>query len=236
MNTPTAITEFHFKTNSPDQKALLRAWLPEIEEAARTYELDDRTVSFCIAAMRLIARSNKLKDFTLAQVANSSGYSRSTFFRQFESYHGFLLKCYQISCRLAASVYEQKLDGRNMSLNEFCTFTMDLYYGAVCAAPNELVQLLWREHNLTHIELHPHLSKVAIIIKDFLAQNQQTQHLCIELKELEGVIRCLDTYLLTARIEGNSTWETSLNYCQIWKMFNGYLLACDPHCRSILLL
>lgn len=227
MNTPTAIIDFDFKTNPADQNALLRAWMPEIENAARLYESDNRIVAFWTAAMRLIACSKSLEDFTLAQLAVKAGYSRSTFFRQFESYTCFLLKGYQLSCSLSLNVYEQHLDRQNMSLDDFCTFTADVYFGAICATPNELTQLLWHEHNLSHTEFHPHLRKIAIIMRNYLAKNPQTQHLRIELKELEGVVRCLDLDLLTLRLENDSKWGTPPHYQRLRKMLHGYFLACD---------
>ena len=227
MNTPTAITDFDFKTNSTDQKALLRAWMPEIEDAARSYEPDDHLVAFWTATMRLIAASKTLEDFTLAQVAVKAGYSRSTFFRRFESYTCFLLKGYQLSCSLSLNVYKKHLDRQNMSLDDFCAFTADVYFSAICATPNKLIQLLWDKHNLSHTEFHPHLREIAIIMRDYLAQNPQTQHLRIELKELEGVVRCLDLDLLTVRLEGDAKWGTPLHYQRLRKMLHGYFLACD---------
>jgi AraC-like DNA-binding protein len=221
-----AITDFDFETHDADMDALIAAWLPEIEAAAEVHVPDDRFMSFLVAGLRLGARSKSLKGFNMMEVINKAGYSRSTFFRLFEGYTGFLFKGYQLTCRLSVIVYRKHLQGRELSLDEFCTFTADVFYGANCSIPNEVIQMLWREHDLTHQQFHPHLGELAPMIRDYLAANPQTGHLVIDVEELDGVLKTLDLVILNARIEGDALWGTPFYYKKLRKMIKGYLITC----------
>jgi hypothetical protein len=222
-----AITDFDFATQPADPDLLIQAWMPEIEQAATTYVPDDRFIAFLTAALRLGARSKSLKGLNMMAVVEKAGYSRSTFFRLFEGYTSFLFKGYQLSCLLSTKVYAQHLRDQKLSLEEFCTFTADVFYGANCTIPNEIVQMLWREHNVSHAEFHPHLTELAPTMQTYLSQNPQTQHLQIDVEELDGVLKNLDLVILNARLEDNEQWGTPFYYKKLKKMLQGYLIACE---------
>ena len=226
MSGSIPITDFDFETHDADMDALIAAWLPEIEAAAEAHVPDDRFMSFLVAVLRLGARSKSLKGFNMMEVINKAGYSRSTFFRLFEGYTGFLFKGYQLTCRLSTIVYQQHLQDQELSLDEFCTFTADVFYGANCTIPHEVIQMLWREHDLTHLEFHPHLTELAPVIRDYLAANPQTAHLSVDVEELDGVLKTLDLVILNARLEDNALWGTPFYYKKLRKMIKGYLIAC----------
>ena len=192
MTAHLAITSFNFLTQPADQDALIRAWVPEIEAAAAEHVPDDRFVAFLTAAIRLGARSKSLEGFNLMQIVEKAGYSRSTFFRLFEGYTAFLFTGYKISCLLSTKVYARHLVAQERALDEFCTFTADVLIETNCTIPNEIVQMLWREHKLPHLAFHPHLSELAPIMAHYLSQNPQTQHLKVDVDELDGVIKCID--------------------------------------------
>lgn len=227
MPQPLAITDFDFSTQPADQDALIKAWVPEIEAAAADHVPDDRFVAFLTAALRLGARSKSLEGFNLMQIVEKSGYSRSTFFRLFEGYTSFLFRGYKLSCLLSTKVYARHLTAQERSLDEFCTFTTDVFFGANCTIPNEIVQMLWQEHNLAHQEFHSHLSELAPIMVRYLAQNPQTRHLEIDVDEFDGVLKSLDLDILTARLEDNPLWGTPFHYKKLRKMLRGYLVACS---------
>jgi hypothetical protein len=226
MNQPLAITDFDFATELADADRLVEVWLPEIERVLTTFEPDDRFIAFLTAALRIGARSKNLKHLNLMDVVEKAGYSRSTFFRLFEGYTGFLFKGYQLSCLLTTKVYAQHLVDQQLSLEEFCKFTIDVFYGANCAMPHEILQLLWREHNLLHAEFHPHVADLAPLIQSYLNRNPQTQYLQIDVEELNGVLKSLDFVMLNARIEDNAQWGTPFYYKKLTKMLQGYLSAC----------
>lgn len=227
MTTTLTITGFNFAAEPADPDRLIEAWLPEIEQAAVTHVPDDRFIAFLTAALRLGARSKTLKGFNLMEVIEKAGYSRSTFFRLFEGYTGFLLKGYHLTCQLSGKVYARHLEDREMDLDQFCAFTADVFYGANCTIPNEIIQMLWKEHNLTHAEFHPHLADLASIIADYLAKNERTKHLAVDPAELSGVIHNLDLDILTARLEGNPAWGTPHYYQKLRRLLHGYLLTLD---------
>ncbi|MCV2874820.1 hypothetical protein OE810_00990 [Rhodobacteraceae bacterium XHP0102] len=222
---PLAITDFDFDKHSADPDALISAWVPEIEEAAHQYVPDDKFIAFLVAALRLGARSKSLEGLNVMRLIEKAGYSRSTFFRLFEGHTSFLLKGYQLTCQLSTQVYAKHLADQPRSLNEFCTFTADVFYGANCTIPHEILQMLWKEHNLTHQEFHPHLDGLTSIIADFLAKNAQTKDLSIDRAELSGVIQSLDLDILTARLEDNPDWGTPLYYKKLRRLLHGYLLT-----------
>jgi AraC-like DNA-binding protein len=226
MSGSIPITDFDFETHDADMDALIAAWLPEIEAAAEAHVPDDRFMSFLVAVLRLGARSKSLKGFNMMEVINKAGYSRSTFFRLFEGYTGFLFKGYQLTCRLSTIVYQQHLQDQELSLDEFCTFTADVFYGANCTIPHEVIQMLWREHDLTHLEFHPHLTELAPMIREYLAANPPTAHLSVDVEELDGVLKTLDLVILNARLEDNTLWGTPFYYKKLRKMIKGYLIAC----------
>lgn len=226
MSGSIPITDFDFETHDADMDALIAVWLPEIEAAAEAHVPDDRFMSFLVAVLRLGARSKSLKGFNMMEVINKAGYSRSTFFRLFEGYTGFLFKGYQLTCRLSTIVYQQHLQDQELSLDEFCTFTTDVFFGANCTIPHEVIQMLWREHDLTHLEFHPHLTELAPMIRDYLAANPQTAHLSVDVEELDGVLKTLDLVILNARLEDNALWGTPFYYKKLRKMIKGYLIAC----------
>lgn len=221
-----AITDFDFATQPADPDLLIQAWMPEIEQAAITYVPDDRFIAFLTAALRLGARSKSLKGLNMMAVVEKAGYSRSTFFRLFEGYTSFLFKGYQLSCLLSTKVYAQHLRSQKLSLEEFCTFTADVFYGANCTIPNEIVQMLWREHNVSHGEFHPHLTELAPTMQTYLSQNPQTQHLQIDVEELDGVLKSFDIDILNARLEDNEQWGTPFFYKKLKRMLHGYLSTC----------
>ena len=221
------ITDFDFETQSADPDALIAVWMPEIEAAAETHVPDNRFVAFLTAAMRLGARSKSLSGLNVNKLIETAGYSRSTFFRLFEGQTGFLLKGYQLTCLLSTKVYEKHLMDQELSLDEFCTFTADVFYGANCTIPHEILQMLWREHDVTHQEFHPHVAGLAPIMRDYLARNPATQHLDIDVEELDGVVKNLDLAILTARLEDNPRWGTPFFYKKLRKMLKGYLVACE---------
>ena len=227
MTISLAITNFDFETQPADADALIAAWLPEIESAALTHVPDDRFVAFLTAALRLGAHSKSLKDFNMMEVVERAGYSRSTFFRLFEGYTGFLLKGYQLTCLLSTKVYETHLKEQQLTLDAFCKFTADVLFGANCTIPNEILQMLWREHDLTHQEFHPHVVGLAPIVQNYLSRNPDTQHLQIEVDELKGVLNSLDLVILNARLEDNELWGTPSYYKKLRKMLKGYLIACE---------
>lgn len=220
------ILSFDFETHPADTDLLIQAWMPEIAEAARTHVPDDRFVAFVIAGLRVGARSKGLEGFKLAEVVKHAGYSRSTFFRLFEGYTGFLLRGYQLTCLLSIKVYERHLEGRELSLEEFCKFTADVFFGANCTIPNEAIRVLWGEHDQSHVAFHPHLSEIAPIICRYLSQNRQTAHLSVDVEELDGVIRSLDLAILNARLEDSEQWGSPYFYKKLKKMLLGYLLTC----------
>jgi hypothetical protein len=103
---------------------------------------------------------------------------------------------------------------------------VDVFFGANLTIPNEIVQMLWREHKLSHGEFHPHVAELAPTIQTYLSHNPQTQHLQVELEELYGVLKNLDQVILNARLEDNEQWGTPFFYKKLKKMLLGYLLAC----------
>jgi hypothetical protein len=226
MTQPLAITDLDFAAEPADADRLVEVWLPEIEQAVATFEPDDRSIAFLTAALRIGARSKTLKNINLMKVVEMAGYSRSTFFRLFEGYTGFAFKCYQLSGLLSTKVYAQHLVEQQLSLEEFCKFTMDVFYGANCSIPHEILQLLWREHNLSHAEFHPHVADLAPLIQSYLSLNPKTQHLQVDVEELEGVLKSLDLDMLNARLEDNAQWGTPFYYKKLKKMLLGYLSAC----------
>lgn len=227
MTQTLAITDFDFSTQPADQDALIKAWVPEIEATAADHVPDERFVAFLTAALRLGARSRSLEGFNLMQIVEKAGYSRSTFFRMFEGYTAFLFKGYKLSCSLTTQVYARHLVSQERTLDEFCTFTTDVFFGANCTIPNEIVQMLWREHKMSHLEFHSHLSELAPIMARYLAQNPQTRHLEIDIDEFDGVIKLFDLDILTARLEGNPLWGTPHYYNKLRKMLRVYLIACS---------
>lgn len=222
-----SITDFDFTAFPADQDQLIKAWLPEIEEAARSYVPDDRFIAFLIAALRIGARSKSLDGFNLMKIVEKAGYSRSTFFRLFEGYSGFLLNGYKLTCGLSIRVYERHLGEHEKTLEEFCKFTADVFFGANCTIPNEIVRMLWREHALTHAEFHPHVADLAPIMVSYLAQNAPTQHLNVDVDEMYGVVLNLDLDILNARLDDNPLWGTPAYYKKLHKMLLGYFLTCS---------
>ena len=227
MTPQLAITNFDFAAQPADPDLLIQAWMPEIEQAAATHVPDDRVIAFLTAALRLGARSKSLKGFNLMEVVEKAGYSRSTFFRLFEGYTGFLFKGYQLTCLLSTKVYAKHLNDQQLSLEEFCKFTADVFYGANCTIPHEILQMLWREHNVSHADFHPHVAGLAPLIQSYLLQNPQTKHLQIDEDELDGVLNNLDLVILNVRLEDNELWGTPFYYKKLKKMLQGYLLTCE---------
>lgn len=226
MTQPPAITSFDFETEPVNQMALIAAWLPEIEAVMRSREHDDRSTAFIIAIMRLRSSSKTADKIKLGAVIKLAGYSRSTFFRLFGNYNGFLLDAYQLICLLAIEVYAKHLKEQQLNVADFSKFTVDVTYGALCSVPPEIVQVLWRENALSHRKFHPHVKELTAIIFSYLTQNAQTKHLKIDLDELDGVLRALDLDCLYARLEVDDLWETPFYYKKIRHMLEGYLLSC----------
>ena len=220
------ITNFDFATNPADSDALIADWMPEIEAEAKTYVPDDRLIAFLVAGLRLGARSKSLNGLNLARLIETAGYSRSTFFRLFEGHTGFLLKGYQLTCLLSTRVYAKHLEEQELTLEEFCTYTTDVFFGANCTIPVEIVQMLWSEHGKSHIEFHPHVLGLAPMIQDYLRENAATAHLTIDLEELKGVLKNLDLAILNARLDNDPRWGTPYYYHKLRKMLLGYLLTC----------
>lgn len=227
MTSQLAITNFDFAAQPADPDLLIQAWMPEIEQAAATHVPDDRFIAFLTAALRLGARSKSLKGFNLMEVVEKAGYSRSTFFRLFEGYTGFLFKGYQLTCLLSTKAYAKHLNDQQLSLEEFCKFTADIFFGANCTVPHEILQMLWREHNVSHADFHPHVAGLAPLIQSYLLQNPHTKHLQIDVDELDGVLNNLDLVILNARLEDNELWGTPFYYKKLKKMLQGYLLTCE---------
>lgn len=222
-----SITGFDFREAPADLDALIRAWMPEIEQAAHKYVPDDKFIAFLVAALRLGARSKSLEGLNLMRLVEAARYSRSTFFRLFEGYTGFLLKGYQLSCQLSHNVYAKHLGNTPRTLDEFCTFTADVFYGANCTIPQEIIQMLRNEHGKTQDEFHPHLTGLAPIMRDYLKANPATAHLDIDLDELAGVVKNLDLDILNARLNNDPKWGTPQYYHKLRKMLLGYLLTCE---------
>jgi len=58
-----------------------------------------------------------------------------------------------------------------MSMEELAKFTTDFFYGANCIVLNEISQMLWQAHGVSHKEFRPHLPKVSEIIMEYLQSN-----------------------------------------------------------------
>lgn len=226
MTKQPTITSFSFEVAPPSQFALTKAWLPEIEKAASSSDLDVRRATFVVAIMRLGANSQTIEKIKLNAVIKLAGYSRSTFFRLFGNHNGFLLDAYQLICLLAINVYAKHLKEQQLNVADFSKFTTDICYGAACTIPREILKVLWCENAISHRKFHPHLSELTSVIFSYLTQNAQTKHLKIDVDELDGVLKTLDLELLHARLEDNSFWGSPLHYKKIKKMLYGYLASC----------
>jgi hypothetical protein len=220
---PRAIVEFDFQDGLVDADALVAAWMPAIEAAARAHVADDRFQSFVIAALRLGAATGGLKGINVMNVVEKAGYSRATFFRMFEGHTSFLLKCYQLVCALSIDVYRDLLDGREMSIDAFCQFTANVFYGANCTVPNEISRMLWREHGLSHRAFHPHLPRISEVMAAYLSANPATAELEVDARALDGVIHTLDWDMLRARVDPGESFPTLDQYWRMRRMLQGYL-------------
>jgi len=158
-------------------------------------------------------------------LAKKAGYSRSTFFRLFEGFAGFLIQGYQLTCLLSVKVYEDQLRNRPMTLEAFSKFTADIFYSANCTVPNEICTMLWKEHGKSHAEFHPHLSLIGPIVTDYLQKNPATAALQLDVDQLEGAIKMLDMDILQARLDPKETFPSCKQYQRLHKMFLGALLA-----------
>lgn len=219
------IDAFNFEIEPANVELIRSAWISEIEQAALSYLSDNRMISFLTAAMRLGSQSKNPSHINLFELVEYAGYSRSTFFRLFENYTGFLLKSYQISCALSVRVYYDHLKPKQLNLEDFCNFTATVFYGANCTIPNEILKMLWQEHNKSHAEFHPHLSKLTKYMHNYLQNNPQTQHLKIDIRELQGLIKNLDLIILNARLENDEQWGTPFYFVKLRKMLHGYFLS-----------
>ena len=225
METPPSIFDFNFDVEPANSDRLIQAWMPEIERAILRHETDDRLISFVIAALRIGARSKTLSGFNLMELVEKAGYSRATFFRMFGGSMGFFLKGYQLSARLTLDVYKTHLYEQSRELDEFCKFTADVFYGVHCTIPTEIMQFLWGEHELSQQEFHPHLPELSKIMADYLAQNEPTKHLSVDLEELTDVINGFDLIMLTARISDDPKCGTPETYRRLLRMFRGYFAS-----------
>lgn len=219
------ISEFNFESTIPDIDTHIQMWLPEVEKAARSFVANDRYQAFFLAALRMAASTKSLKGFSVPNLAKKAGYSRSTFFRLFEGYSGFLIQGYQLTCLLSVKVYEDQLRNRPMTLEAFSKFTADIFYNANCTVPNEICTMLWKEHGKSHAEFHPHLSLIGPIVTDYLQKNPATAALQLDVDQLEGAIKMLDMDILQARLDPKETFPSCKQYQRLHKMFLGALLA-----------
>ncbi|HSG04314.1 MAG TPA: hypothetical protein VLA39_11375 [Marinobacterium sp.] len=220
------ILSFDFEVSQADQDELIQAWLPEIEQAALTHVADDRMTAFFIAALRIGSKTKSMRGLSLMKVAEKAGYSRSTFFRIFESNTHFLLKSYKLACLLSTRVYADYLNRKEMDFDEFCKFTTDVFYGANCTVPHDILKMLWKENESSHIQFHPHVSEIAPLIGDYLKQNHKIEITALDVKELDGVLKSLDLVILNARLEDDPLWGTPYYYRKLKNMLSGYLSTC----------
>ncbi|MCR9110736.1 MAG: hypothetical protein NXH94_17795 [Rhodobacteraceae bacterium] len=218
-----AIVEFDVEDILVDHGQLIAAWMPAIESVARHHVSDDRFQAFMIAALRLGAASGGLRGVNVVNIVEKAGYSRATFFRMFEGHTSFMLKGYQLVCVLSLEVYRELLESREMSIEEFCRFTCNVFYGAICTWPNELIQMLWQEHGASQREFHPHLPQLAKIMESYLKVNPATAHLKVEIDDLEGVIQTLDWDILRAKTDPAEEFPTIKQYWRLRRILQGYL-------------
>lgn len=134
------ISEFNFDSTIPDIDTHIQMWLPEVEKAARSFVANDRYQAFFLAALRMAASTKSLKGFSVPNLAKKAGYSRSTFFRLFEGYSGFLIQGYQLTCLLSVKVYEDQLRNRPMTLEAFSKFTADIFSAPTAPCPTRFAQ------------------------------------------------------------------------------------------------
>ncbi|NHQ75878.1 hypothetical protein HAT86_15620 [Roseovarius gahaiensis] len=92
---------------------------------------------------------------------------------------------------------------------------------------HEILQMLWREHDVAHAEFHPHVADLAPFIQGYLRKNLQTKHLKIEVDKLGGLLNDLDLTIFNARLEDNEQWGTPFYYKKLKKMLQGYLITCE---------
>ena len=220
-----AITEFTFDKGLPDPDALTQAWVPAIEQASFNHITDDRFKAFLVAAIRLGANSRRLEGVNVLNLVEKAGYSRSTFFRLFESHTNFLLTGYHLTCSLSIEVYRDLLKCKEMSIEEFAQFTTDVFYGANCTVPNEISQMLWQAHGVSHKAFHPHLPKVSKIILEYLKSNPATSELDVDQEELDGIIHTLDWDMLQARIDLGEVFPTLQQHKRLKRILYGYLVS-----------
>ena len=217
------ITDFSIPEGVPDPDHLIQAWLPEIEIAARDFIPNDKVQAFFLAALRMSAKSKSLAAFNLFAIVDRSGYSRSTFFRLFEGYTGFLLSGYQMTCSLSIKVYAKYLSQKAMTLDEFIEFSADVLYGANCSIPNEITKTLWTESEQDHLVFHKHLKELASVMQNYLNWNPATSKLPIEEDDILEVVRMLDWELLQARVDGSEQFPSIPHYWRLRRILAGYL-------------
>lgn len=177
-----------------DPELLMNTWTAELEEAIKRRKYNIATEAFSIAAIRLYRdRNYQEKRPGVKDISSVSGYSRSTFFRNFETLAGFQLWLYNQLGELVLEVLQQKTSGCKLPPDDYCALCAKIIYSSHAAVPERAFrELLLAHRNLDHEQINRYIDKGAATIHAYIVRNQELGYAQRSLAEVREVVRLLD--------------------------------------------
>lgn len=205
--------------NQIDNPKLLQAfWVDRIEEVLPRFVPDGMRQSFILALLRLYLKARSHRTVTVEKLTKKSGYSKSTFFRKFNTFTRFQFDVYQLLGRVLVHIYTEELLKRTMGPWEFSEFTVNFFYSASCSLPSEQVDVLWEKYGLQDIHtFHPHLAILPAVIDKYCKMHADLGYGNVSQEELQEIIRVFDSDMLGRHLRQNDS-KLSAAHCRSWKM------------------
>lgn len=201
-----------------DQKLLQEFWINQIEEVLPRFVACDMRQSFVFALLRLYLKARSSRNVTVDKLTKTSGYSKSTFFRKFNTLSRFQYDVYQLLGRILVHIYTEALLKKAMDPWEFSEFTINFFYTAHCSVPSEQVDMLWEKYGSRDIHaFHPHISLVPQVISQYITTHKDLGYGNISQDELNEIVRVFDSDLLGRHLQNNDS-KLSAAHCRSWKM------------------
>jgi len=224
-----SVADFRFRDEIPDLKSLIDAWDKETEANIISVFSDVKTQVFITTGIRLALRHRKLQSVSTAAVAKLSGFSRSTFFRNFPNLDDFFDKSFFLVNASSAKVYNKYVNQRDVALDEHCEILMSLWYGAYLAYPADILSMMWEKFNYFDIRTkRPYLESLAIQLMVNLSMNSSTKNLDVNLRELQDILYMIDNNIVYKLVKSDNDFPSTRHYKYVYGLIYEFLLSCDP--------
>lgn len=204
-------------------EVVANVWAEEIEQRIPSKNLDFVKETFLRAGLKAY-RASIGSSVIAKQVWSASGYSKSTFHRTFDSFGSYQLRLYHFLCDTAIDAFQDYLNGRDRTPEEFCRFSRDCIYSSHLAVPSRLVAEVYRLNSpISPLDFHPYVPRTAEVMHEYVRCRRHLGYREFSKEGLCEVLRTLDYDILFSKVNDGGSFPSEEQALRLERMLLAYL-------------